>query len=48
VVQDLFNLSAKTALVTGSSAGLGLAIAGALAEEPKVGAAEWQQDELPV
>jgi 2-deoxy-D-gluconate 3-dehydrogenase len=32
VVQDLFNLSGKAALVTGSSAGLGSAIAVALAE----------------
>jgi 2-deoxy-D-gluconate 3-dehydrogenase len=32
VVQDLFNLSGKTALVTGSSTGLGAAIAVALAE----------------
>jgi 2-dehydro-3-deoxy-D-gluconate 5-dehydrogenase len=32
MVQDLFNLSGKTALVTGSSAGLGAAIAEALAE----------------
>jgi 2-deoxy-D-gluconate 3-dehydrogenase len=32
VVQDLFNLSGKTALVTGSSAGLGAAIAVALAD----------------
>jgi 2-dehydro-3-deoxy-D-gluconate 5-dehydrogenase len=32
VSQDLFNLSGKTALVTGSSAGLGAAIAVALAE----------------
>lgn len=32
MIEDLFNLSGKTALVTGSSAGLGAAIAVALAE----------------